>query len=692
MIYDDIYNTAGKRDFLRILRIAGYTVLLALFLVLASGRFRSIGTSPHDPVILLFGMALLMFSASLAMLVQKKVTGTDKKFILYWICAGLILSIQLTGGSSSIFYSAYLLFLMWVSLPATAGGATELGLVIGFTEAFSLLNASLWTSGDSFISRLMPLLLPALKVLLVPFIFGLISDWLMEKEFFSEPGFAGRKTRVQKDNSTSPAIDSNAMYPLLQFMHNHSKADSTCLFIRNDDGFFRLEKYVSNDENVISRFMLPSQHRLTRIAENSSKTVSVRVNSKEELVELAPYHFSGSLGKEYLWITLFPLRDSGVLEGFLLQDFSGETPSDNIIADVERLSGILHGTGGSHSFSTLNEYTLMTKLVSACNESDLNKAVRGMAGILAEMIPDSTVSIADVDSQHLNTRVWVSRGPLALWRRGKVFDGKAGIAGWIVKNRVPCRRSGIGHGEKSVYAFSAEAGLHSRAGSCMGVPVLRDEKVIALIMAEHEDENAFMQHHESILLAVAGMFSMRVELSELRQRFLNISGRDVLTGLPGITLLDSHLHHLAKEVQNYGWYVGVLVADLDGFGSLNQKLGYTGGDRLLASAADRFRNCFSDDAFIARIGPDSFAACIPRAGKAVMEAMSQRAADALSFEYTGGSSSATVSASIGAAYTHVNRKVLLLTGEAEKAVSEASAGGPGTCKIRKIGLSIPEKE
>ncbi len=687
---DESNNSAEKRAFLRILRIAGYTALMALFLVLASGRFRSTDTPLHDPVILLLGTALLLFSASLAMLVQKKVTGTDKRIILYWICAGLIVSVQLTGGSGSIFYSAYLLFLMWVSLPAIAGGATELGLVIGFTEAFSLLNASLWVGGNSFISRLMPLLLPALKELLIPFVFGLISDWLMEKEFFSEPGFAAR--RVQKGNGIPPDIDSNSMYPLLQFIHSHSEADSTCLFIRNEDGFFRLEKHVSNDDNVISRFMLPSQHRLTRIAENNSKTVSVKVNSTEELLELAPYHFSGSLDKEYLWIILFPLRDSGVLEGFLLQDFSGETPSDNIIADVEKLSGILYGTGGGDSFSPSNEFSLMTKLVSACEESDLNKAVREMAGVLAEMIPDSTVSIADVDTQHLNTRIWVSRGPLALWRRGKVFGSKEGIAGWIVKNRVPCRRSGIGHGENSVYAFSADAGLHNRVGSCMGVPVLRDGDVIALIMAEHEDDNAFMQHHERVLLTVAGMFSMRVELSELRQRFLNISGRDILTGLPGITLLDSHLHHLAKEVQAYGWYVGVLVADLDGFGYLNRKLGYTGGDRLLASAADRFRSCFSDDAFIARIGPDSFAACIPRAGKAVMEALCQRTADALSFEYGGGSSTVTVSASIGASYTHVNRKVLLLTGEAEKAVSEASASGHGTCRIRKIGLSIPEKE
>ena len=77
----------------------------------------------------------------------------------------------------------------------------------------------------------------------------------------------------------------------------------------------------------------------------------------------------------------------------------------------------------------------------------------------------------------------------------------------------------------------------------------------------------------------------------------------------------------------------------------------------------------------------------------MLEAMSQRATDALSFKYPGKipDSFVSVSASIGCAYTHVNRKVLLLAGEAEKAVSDARLTDPGTCVVRKIGLSGPEK-
>jgi len=662
---------------LRILRITGYTALLVLFLVLASGRFRSIESYAADPALLLLGTCLLLLAAALAQLTHKKIVQVKGRIVLYWICAGLLAGVQLTGSSQSIYYSVYLLFLMWVSLPSINGSATELGLVIGFTEAFSLLNASIWTGGEPLISRLIPLLLPALKALLVPFLFGLASDWLAEREFFSE------------DSAPSKEKPGGSSYPLLQIIHKNSGADSTCLFIRSDDGFFRLAEHVADDKTVISRFLLPEKQRLARIAANSRETVIIRADSNEERSELLPHRFPGAGDGGSLWIVLCPLGGEAALEGFLLEDFSGNKPSDSVISDLENLSEILQGTCSSEASPAGGEFSWMLKLTAACNDRNLDKAVHGMAGILSELIPDSTISIADVDNRHDRTRVWVSRGPLARWRRGKTFESSAGIAGWILKNRVPCRRSRIRSGGNSVNAFSPDSGIHDKAGSCMGVPVIREEEVIALIMAEHEDDNTFMQYHEELLLAVAGMFSMREELAGTRQKLRSISGRDTLTGLPRVTLLDRHLHQMAKEVQTYGWYVGLIVADIDGFGAINQMLGYSEADRLLKDVAERFGSCFSKDVFIARTGPDSFAACIPKAGKAVVEAMGQKAADALSYRYSGKMPDliVPVSASIGCVYTHVNRKVLLLTGEAEKAVSDARKAGPGTCVVRKIDLS-----
>lgn len=226
-------------------------------------------------------------------------------------------------------------------------------------------------------------------------------------------------------------------------------------------------------------------------------------------------------------------------------------------------------------------------------------------------------------------------------------------------------------------------------GSCMGVPAMRDNEVFAVIIVEHEDDKAFDQYHESIILAAAGLLALTDELADFRNRFRNISGRDTLTGLPGITLFDRHLHEMAKRVQTYGWSIGVLVADIDEFELINRNHGYSEGDKVLKEAATRFRNCFSDEILISRTGPDSFAACIPKAERAEMEALSQRVADALSWRYISRTSDTQISitASIGGCYTHVNRKVQQLTGEAEKIAEDVSKTGCGNCQVHKVTLT-----
>lgn len=677
---------------MRTLRTAGYSLLIALFLFLASGRLLYGDSVAPGHTRILLGTGFLLLSAALAILLHRKLAASYCRMLTYAICAGLVLGVQLTGGPESVLYFSYMIFLMWASLPSIEGSSTELGLVIGLTGALALLNSSLWVENGSFITRLIPLLLPALRTLLVPFLFGLAADWLSEREFYQAEAGSGSTSMSPADSGNNHPLSADAFQSLIGILHRNSGAGSTCLFIPDGKGFFRLAEQESEDRMVISRFMLPPGHRLTRIAANSEKAVLVRAGSREERTELAPYRLQAGPDDPPLWLLICSLAGmdgAGFESGFLVQDFVGRKPSPRTVSDLESLSHIFGKGAGGRQKAVDEQGSWMTRLVLACGEKRLDGAVQGMAGILSEMIPGATVSIADVEQKEGRMRIWVSRGPLARWRRGKVFSSTEGVAGWIVRNGVPCRRSRLRQGAKSVSCFSPGAEQSSRVGSIIGVPVIRDESVLAVIMMEHSDDSAFLQQHESIMTAAAGLFSIREELAGLRSRFSDISGRDTLTGLPGITMLAAHLHHMAREVQTYGWYAGVIVADIDGFNRMNRELGYSECDRLLRSAAIRFRKCFPDEVYIARIGPDSFAACLPRAGKAVMEAMCQRAADALSFQHTRNGSTINVSASIGGVYTHVNRKVLLLAGEAENAMARARSTAPGSCLIRKLNLSEP---
>ncbi|MBD3278851.1 MAG: diguanylate cyclase [Candidatus Aegiribacteria sp.] len=667
------------------LKIAGYSVLLAFYLILASGRLLDSSSLREDPVSMLVGLGVILLAAALAVTIRRS-SGSGNRLALYASCALLVAGVQLTGGDGSVFYSIYLIYLIWVALPSVRGSATEFGLIIGFTQAFSLLNSSIWSGDATLVERLIPLLPPALESLLVPFLSGLVIDWLVESDlhtvFSSSENISGKGP----EKPETPSDSSARLNSHLLDQHNRiSGADSTCFFGRRKDGYYKLVHGEGNTEDLIQRFVLPPSSRLARMAERSEGSMIIRADSPEEKQQLVPYMISPESLEESLWVILSPVENGDCSRGFIVQNYMGSRPGADNTEELRRIAALLGETCFDRPKGTTEEFGWMTRLAAACNEETLERALNGVAGVLSEVMQGSTVSVAEVREKHRLVRIRVSRGPMANHRRGRRFAADSGIAGWIVKNRVPCRRNRLRRGGRRLSFFAPHGPGEPAAGSCIGVPVMRSGEVFALVAAENEENNAFSGRDEVFLTAAAELLYMREELADLKNRFRCISGTDVLTGLPGITLLDAHLHQMAREVQSHGWYVGVLVADIDDFGRVNRDLGYQEGDKLLRRAASLFSDCFPEDVFIARTGPDSFAACIPKAGRAVMEAMSQKAADALSFQYSCEKGSLRVSASVGSSYTHVNRKVLLLTVEAEKAAREAAEKSQFKCIVREMG-------
>jgi PAS domain S-box-containing protein len=65
--------------------------------------------------------------------------------------------------------------------------------------------------------------------------------------------------------------------------------------------------------------------------------------------------------------------------------------------------------------------------------------------------------------------------------------------------------------------------------------------------------------------------------------------RDVLTGLPGLPLLDDRLSVALSQAYRYRHRVGLVFVDLDGFGAVNEAMGRAAGDRLLRATESPLR-------------------------------------------------------------------------------------------------------
>lgn len=94
---------------------------------------------------------------------------------------------------------------------------------------------------------------------------------------------------------------------------------------------------------------------------------------------------------------------------------------------------------------------------------------------------------------------------------------------------------------------------------------------------------------------------------ETEARFEYLALHDDLTGLPNRRMFRQRLEQ-AIEAARYGERsAAVLACDLDGFKAVNDRLGHSGGDRLLCLVAERLRLTISDRDTVARLGGDEFA-------------------------------------------------------------------------------------
>lgn len=103
---------------------------------------------------------------------------------------------------------------------------------------------------------------------------------------------------------------------------------------------------------------------------------------------------------------------------------------------------------------------------------------------------------------------------------------------------------------------------------------------------------------------IAARSEAEIALRRSEERLRHAFRHDSLTGLPNRAQLGQWLGELRTDPFAPDRF-GVCLIDLDGFGAVNNSLGYTAGDRLLTAAAERLAQL--PDAVACHLGGDEFA-------------------------------------------------------------------------------------
>jgi len=181
-----------------------------------------------------------------------------------------------------------------------------------------------------------------------------------------------------------------------------------------------------------------------------------------------------------------------------------------------------------------------------------------------------------------------------------------------------------------------------------------------------------------------------VDLSQNKQtqeKLNHLAYHDALTDLPNQVLFKDRLKQAIAMSRRNDQMQAVLLLNLDRFKTINDSLGYTAGDRLLQSVAQRLTNCVRESDTVARFGGDEFAILLTHITRAQDAANAARAIkETLDQAFLFDDQEVFIASSIGiAVYPHDGRDTASLLKNAGAALDRAKNQGGNNYQFYTAG-------
>jgi diguanylate cyclase (GGDEF)-like protein/PAS domain S-box-containing protein len=137
------------------------------------------------------------------------------------------------------------------------------------------------------------------------------------------------------------------------------------------------------------------------------------------------------------------------------------------------------------------------------------------------------------------------------------------------------------------------------------------------------------------------------ERKALEAQLVHRSLHDPLTGLPNRLLFQDRLWHALERGRRENTPPCVLIADLDGFKAINDRLGHPMGDLVLVTFAERLRSVLRASDTAARLGGDEFSIVCENTEPADAEVLADRLRASVTEPLSLGGTTVTIGLSIG---------------------------------------------
>lgn len=231
---------------------------------------------------------------------------------------------------------------------------------------------------------------------------------------------------------------------------------------------------------------------------------------------------------------------------------------------------------------------------------------------LSEMLPVNYAYIFDViseDELQLIRRIECGSG---ITNEMTLIKKNQGISGFVWE-----KQKGYLYNSKKDWKPFSKGLLPEAAESILAVPIVRNKKVIGVLMLASKQKRAYEKSQLMIVDILCSYFAVAIENAKHYELTKIQSERCALTKLYNYRYFEKLLtEEFDKLFQFERKVLSLIILDIDHFKAINDTYGHQSGNEILCEIASRLSNLVGSRGTVARYGGEEFVVLLPESDKA----------------------------------------------------------------------------
>jgi diguanylate cyclase (GGDEF)-like protein/PAS domain S-box-containing protein len=181
------------------------------------------------------------------------------------------------------------------------------------------------------------------------------------------------------------------------------------------------------------------------------------------------------------------------------------------------------------------------------------------------------------------------------------------------------------------------------------VPIVGERTPLGTLVCFFRRSQSFAQHAIDLQATLARQAAHVLERMRLQAQLEDLALHDQLTGLANRTVLHERLRTVLATSQHHQRELAVVFIDLDGFKSVNDRLGHATGDAVLRWVGTQISSAVRDDDVVGRLGGDEFIVICDDVDEHTARAVAERIRTAIDQPMDAPLAEVSITASVGVA-------------------------------------------